>query len=167
MTRTEATRSNIPFELIHSDSCGPIARSIGGSAYYIVFIDDCTRHTEVYFLLTKSAEEVSSKFQLFKACITAQGYRIRRFRCDNGRGEYSNKTFQKILGDSGITFEPAPPYTQHKNGVSECLIQTLNTKARSMLLDAKLPKKFWAEAIATATYLHQRSPSNSLEGLTP
>ena len=36
-----------------------------------------------------------------------------------------------------------------------------------MLLDAGLPKKFWAEAISTATYLHQRSPSNSLEGLTP
>ena len=167
VTRTEATRAKIPFELIHSDSCGSIARSIGGSAYYIVFIDDCTRHTEVYFLLTKSAEEVSSKFQHFKAWVTAQGYRIRRFRCDNGRGEYSNKTFQKILGDSGITFEPAPPYTQHKNGVSERMIRTLNTKARSMLLDAKLPKKFWAEAIATAAYLHQRSPSNSLEGLTP
>ena len=38
LNRTEATRSKVPFELIHSDSCGPIARSFGGSAYYILFV---------------------------------------------------------------------------------------------------------------------------------
>ena len=167
LNRTVAIRSKIPFELIHLDSCGPITRSFGGSTHYILFNDDCIRHTEVCFLLIKSTEEVSSKFLHFKAWVTAQGYKIRRFRSDNGRGEYSNKTFQKILGDSGISFEPAPPYTQHKNGVSERMIRTLNTKARSMLLDAGLSKKFWAEAISTATYIHRRSPSNSLEGLTP
>ena len=118
-------------------------------------------------MLTKTAEEASSKFEHFKAWVTTQGYKIKRFRCDNGRGEYSNNTFQKLLGDSGISFEPSPPYTQHKNGVSERMIRTLNTKARSMLLDAALPKRFWAEAISTAVYLHRRSPSNSLEGSTP
>ena len=167
ITRTKAIRSKIPFELIHSDTCGPISPSTGRSSHYILFIDDCTRHTEVYFLFTKTAEEVSSKFEHFKAWVTTQGYKIKRFRCDNGRGEYSNNTFQKLLGDSGITFEPSPPYTQHKNGVSERMIRTLNTKARSMLLDAALPKRFWAEAISTAVYLHRRSPSNSLEGSTP
>ena len=47
------------------------------------------------------------------------------------------------------------------------MIRTLNTKARSMLLDANLPKRFWAEAISTALYLHRRSPSNSFEGFSP
>ena len=57
-----------------------------------------------------------------------------------------------------------PPYTQHKNGVSERMIRTLNTKARSMLLDAALPMGFWAEAIRTAAYLHRRTPTASLAG---
>ena len=38
--------------------------------------------------------------------------------------------------------------------------------ARSMLLNAKLPKKFWAEATSTAVYLKNRSPTKALK-LTP
>ena len=47
------------------------------------------------------------------------------------------------------------------------MIRTLNTKARSMLLDLALPSRFWAEAISTAAYVHRRSPSNSLDGKSP
>ena len=92
---------------------------------------------------------------------------IARFRCDNGRGEYDNRLFRGILRVSGISFEPAPPYTQHKNGRSERMIQTLVTKARSMLIDAKLPTAMWAEAISTPAYLHECSPSRPLLHKTP
>lgn len=36
-----------------------------------------------------------------------------------------------------------------------------------MLSDAKLPKSFWAEALSTACYLRNRSPTKALDGLTP
>ena len=36
-----------------------------------------------------------------------------------------------------------------------------------MLADAKLPKKFWAEALVTASYLRNRSPTKALAGKTP
>jgi hypothetical protein len=99
--------------------------------------------------------------------VEARGYQIKRFRCDNGTGEYNNAEFQKILTDSGIKYEPAPPYTQHKNGVAERMIRTLNTKARCMMLDARLPMRFWAEAIRTATYLHQRTPTAACARKSP
>ena len=92
---------------------------------------------------------------------------IARFCCDNGRGEYDNRLFRGILRVSGISFEPAPPYTQHKNGKSERIIQTLVTKAHTMLIDAKLPTAMWAEAISTAAYLHEHSPSRPLQHKTP
>ena len=98
-----------------------------------------------------------------KVWVTAQGYRIRQFRSGNGKGEYSNKTFRRSL----VIQKSPSNLHQHKSGVSERMIWILNTKARSMLLDAGLPEKFLADAIATAVYLHRRSPSNSLEGLTP
>jgi len=41
--------------------------SIGGVQFYIIYIDDCTRYTQVYFLITKLAEEISAKFQAFQA----------------------------------------------------------------------------------------------------
>ena len=90
-----------------------------------------------------------------------------RFRCDNARGEYDNSLMRGILRVSGISFEPSPPYSQHKNGVSECMIRTLTTKARSMLLDSQLELEFWAEAISTAAYLHAHSSSQTLKGISP
>lgn len=166
--RTRVPRSTRPFELVHSDLCGPLNHSTGGSTYYIVYVDDCTRYTEVYLLVTKASAEVISKFTHYKAWAESQGYRIKRFRCDNGRGEFNNADFLKILGDSGISYEPSPPYTQHKNGVSERMIQTLNMKARCLLLDANLPMRFWAEAIKTACYIHRRTPTSSLpDGKSP
>ena len=163
--RNSVPRSKKPFELIHSDLCGPFSTvSLGGASYYIVYIDDCTRWTEVFLLIGKGGNEIRSKFLHYKAWVENQGYKIKRFRCDNGRGEFNNAGFFEILSENGITYEPAPPYTQHKNGTSERMIRTINTKARSMLLDAKLPAKFWGEAIQTASYLHKRTPTATLPG---
>ena len=50
--------------MIHSDVCGPMfVSSLGGSRYYVTFINDYTRHTSVYFMKTK--EEVLEKFKAF------------------------------------------------------------------------------------------------------
>ena len=73
----------------------------------------------------------------------------------------------RILAESGISFEPSPPYTQHKNGVAERMIGTLTEKARAMMLDLQAPKQFWAEAIRTASYLHAQMPSCALDGKLP
>jgi len=93
--------------------------------------------------------------------------RISRFRCNNRKGEYDNEEFRSILKESGISFEPAPLYMQHKNGVAEHMIQTHNAKARAMMLDSQLPQSLWAEAINTANYLHARSPTSANKGVTP
>jgi hypothetical protein len=132
----------IPFELVHSDTCGPFTtKSHGGGLHFIVFIDDYTRHTTVHILLDKRAESCISAFQSFKARIESWGYTIKRFRCDNRRGEYDNTLFRRILAGS--------------------------EKARAMMLDSQAPKQFWAEAIRTASYLHTRTPSRALDGKSP
>ena len=163
-------RTTGPFELIHSDLAGPIATpSCSGARYFILYIDDHTRYTSVYFLRTKEAMEITGCFQEFITRIEKHfpQYPVTRFRCDNGRGEYSNKFFRGILRASGVLFEPAPPYTQHKNGLSERMIRTIATKGRSLLLDSKLDPELWAEAINTATYLHARSPSRVIGNKSP
>jgi hypothetical protein len=45
--------------------------------------------------------------------------------------------------------------------------RTLMEKARSMLSGAGLGKEFWAEAVSTACYLVNRSPSSALDDTTP
>jgi len=62
-----------------------------------------------------------------------------------------------------MTFEPSAPYTQNQNGVSERAMRTIVEKARSMLLDAKLSEGFWEEAVHTAVYLKNRSPTKAVD----
>ena len=54
-----------------------------------------------------------------------------------------------------------------QNGVSERMNRTLVETIWSMLVDSRLPHKFWAEALSMAAYLTNRSPTKSLDGMTP
>src|SRR5205085_7829046 len=54
-----------------------------------------------------------------------------------------------------------------QNGVSERKIRTVVERARTMLLEARLPERFWSEAIAAAVYILNRSPTKALTGKTP
>ena len=164
---TPATRMTKRLELVHSDTCGPFrVASKAGAKVFVLFIDDFSRMVWCSFL--KSKAETTEAFKEFKAITeNHSGSKIQRFRCDNGRAEYDNSVFKDILRQNGISYEPSAPYTQNQNGVSERMNRTILEKARSMLMEARLPESFWAEAVNTAVYLHNRSPTRSLEGKTP
>ena len=51
--------------------------------------------------------------------------------------------------------------------MSERINQSLVETFRSMLADSGLPHKFWAEAVSTAAYLINQSPTKSLSDETP
>ena len=87
--------------------------------------------------------------------------KVRTFRTDNG-GEYTSSQFENYLKAEGIRHELTVRKTPQQNSVTERLNQTLVEMARSMLLDSKLPKKFWGEAISTAVYLKIRTPVKAL-----
>jgi len=109
-----------PFELVHSDMCGPFSTpTLGDNRYYIPFIDNYMRYTSVWLLPNKKVETCTSAYQSFQARVDSMGYEIKRFWCDNGRGEYDNKTFRYVLAARSTTYEPRPPYAHHKNGVAE------------------------------------------------
>ena len=65
----------------------------------------------------------------------------------------------------GIVFEPAPAYTQHKNGISEQMIQKINTIVRAIMIDSRLPLPLWAEAVNTTICIHNRSPSKAITAI--
>jgi hypothetical protein len=55
-------RAWTPLEIVHRDLCGPMQTpSLGGSIYFLTFIDDYSRKTWVYFLKHKS--ETFDKFK--------------------------------------------------------------------------------------------------------
>lgn len=159
-------RSKRKLQLIHSDVCGPMqTESIGGAKYFVTFIDDYSRCCKVYFLKQKS--EVLSKFKEFEKTFSNEcGQKVTRLRTDNG-GEYTSSDFQEYLKAQGIHHEMTVPHTPQQNGVAERKNRTLIEAARSMLSHAKLPKMYWAEAVATAAYIQNRLPTSVLKKETP
>lgn len=130
------------------------------------FIDDKSRRIFVYFLKTKSGEEVLNCFKEFHAQAERQtGLKLKTLRTDNGK-EYMNSCFQEYLKRTGIKHQTTNDYTPEQNGLAERANRTIVERARCMLFEAKLSKSFWAEAVATAVYLINRSPTRGHD-LTP
>lgn len=155
------TRAEEVLELVHTDLCGPMeSNSIGGNKYFLTFIDDASRRTIVYFL--RSKKEVLEAFKDYKAQAENQtGRKIKRLRSDNGK-EYVGRDFEDFLRSSGIIHETTVPYNPEQNGLAERRNRTIVEKARALLFDAGLDKRFWAEAVGTAVYLMNRSPAKGL-----
>jgi len=70
--------------LMHTDVWGPApVKSLGGSQYYVTFIDDFTRKVWVYFLKNKS--DVFYVFKRWKQEVETQtGLKIKCLKSNNG-----------------------------------------------------------------------------------
>ncbi|KAJ0927704.1 putative RNA-directed DNA polymerase [Helianthus annuus] len=160
------TRVDLPFSLIHSDVWGP-AEVIGGQnfRFFVLFIDDCTRMTWIYFLKNKS--EVFDKFTMFYTMIQTQfKTNIQILRSDNG-GEFINDSMKRFCQTKGIIHQTSCPHTPEQNGVVERKNRILLEITRALLIESRVPKSFWPEALATATYLINRLPTKALDLKTP
>ena len=160
-------KSTEKLQLVHTDICGPMqTKSFGGSRYFITFTDDYSRCCKVYFMKEKS--EALNKFKEFKAAVEKEsGQSIKALRADRG-GEYLSEEFRFYLKKHGIRAEFTAAYSPQQNGVSERMNRTLVEAARSMMTHAGLSNAYWAEAVATATYLRNRMVTTALKsGETP
>ena len=161
----KARRAGRPFELVHTDICGPFPESIDGYKYFVTFTDDYTRYSCTFLLKKKS--DVLEAFKRYIRRMKRQfGWKLRRFRSDNG-GEYASDALDHVLAKEGIIWEPTIDYSPSENGVSERLNRTLCEKLRALLFESGLPLKLWSRLIETATYLKNRSPTKALGGKTP
>lgn len=161
-----ANRATSILELVHSDVCGPMpVSSWGGANYILTFTDDYSRKSFVYLMRNKS--EVCDHFINFKNFVEKQtGLSIKCLRTDNGT-EYVNRKLTGFLNKEGILHQLTVPYCPQQNAVSERLNRTLMDKVRCMLQHSRLDQRFWGEAVMTAVYLKNRSPTSALDGRIP
>ncbi|KAJ9553092.1 hypothetical protein OSB04_017137 [Centaurea solstitialis] len=164
--KSNNTKVDLPFSMIHSDVWGP-AKINGGQMfrYFLLFVDDCTRMTWTYFLTNKS--EVFDKFSMFYNMIKTQFKRdIQILRSDNG-GEFVNTSMKVFCQKRGIIHQTSCSHTPEQNGVAERKNRILLEITRALLIESKVPRSFWPEALATATYLINRLPTKALDLKTP
>jgi hypothetical protein len=136
--RVGKEKKNERLELVHTDVWGPAqVSSLGGSYYYVTFIDDATRKTWVYCIRQKS--DVFDTFKKWKALVENEtGKKLKCLRSNNG-GEYCSKEFDDYCSYHGIHREKKVPRTPQENGVSERMNRTIMERARSMRLHASFP----------------------------
>ncbi|KAK4395834.1 Retrovirus-related Pol polyprotein from transposon TNT 1-94 [Sesamum angolense] len=134
-------RAKAVLELIHTDVCGPMRTpSHEQNRYFILFIDDYSRMTWVYFMREKS--EVFKVFKKLKNLVGKQsGRSIKVLRSDRGK-EYNNSEFDKFCEEEGIEHQTTVSYNPQRNGVLERKNITVLEMARSMLQEKHLPKDF-------------------------
>ena len=144
-----------PLELLHIDLFGPMkTASINGKKYGLVIVDDYSRWTWVKFLRHK--DESHSVFASFCSQVqNEKSCKIVRVRSDHG-GEFENKDFEKLFDENGISHDFSCPRTPQQNGVVERKNRTLQEMAHTMIQETGMAKHFWAEAVNTACYVHNR-----------
>lgn len=159
------TRATQLLQLVHSDMCGPFSvRSLSGARFFITFVDDFSRKVFIYPLKTKG--QAFEKFVDFKKRVENELEKtIKTFRSDNGT-EYINNSFKQYIKKNGIQHQNSAPYSPQQNGVAERMNRTLIEKVRYMLLDAKMSKQFWAEAVQAAANITNALP-NATNGIAP
>lgn len=88
-------------ELVHTDVWGQTqVPSLGGSSYFVTFIDDATKKLWVYPMKHKS--DVFDVFKKWKALVENETYlKLKCLRSDNG-GEYYSKEFEEYCTKNGI-----------------------------------------------------------------
>lgn len=161
-----AWRASESLELLHADLCGPMQTvSLGGSRYFLLITDDYSRMSWVYFLKAKS--EAFENFKIFKAMVEKQsGLCVKALRTDRG-GEFLSNEFITFCEEHGIRRELTASYTPEQNGVAERKNRTVVEMARSMLKARGVPNNFWCEAVATAVYILNVSPTKAVMNMTP
>lgn len=135
--------------MISSDVCGPISPcTFDGKKYFVSFIDHYSHFAVCYLITNKN--EVFDKFKMYVATVeTKFGNKIEKFRCDSG-GQYCLNDFQNFANEKGINFQYTVPYKPQQNGIAERYNRTVMEKARCLIFDSQLEKKFWGEAVKTA-----------------
>ncbi|XP_020090489.1 uncharacterized protein LOC109711719 isoform X2 [Ananas comosus] len=160
------SQSAFPFHIVHSDVWQSPVPSVSGYKYYVIFIDDYSRFSWLYLL--KFKHEVFDKFFEFKKMVENIFHSsIKIFQSDNGT-EFVNDKFSSFCSQNGIIHRFSCPYTPQQNGLAERKHRHLSNIVRSLLFQAGLPPRFWAEAIQTAVFLVNRLPSLTvLNGRSP
>ena len=137
--KMKSWRADVPLQLVYSDICGPMSvPSLNKNLYFLLFVDDATQMSWVFFLREKS--EAFKNFVKFKALAKNQSRcTLKILRTDRG-GEFTSRQFDSFCNTHGIQHKLTVPYTLQQNGVSKRKNRAIIKKATCLLNGRGLPK---------------------------
>jgi hypothetical protein len=127
----------------------------------LVILDDCTHYLWTFPLKLKS-DTFTTLSNFFAYVSTQFGCTVKAIQCDNGR-EFDNSSTRTFLLTKDALLRMSCPYTSPQNGKDERIIRSINNVIRTLLFQANLPRRYWAEGLHTATYLLNRLPTKTIQ----
>ena len=155
-----------PFQVVSTDIKGPLIESTGGKKYVIVFIDQFTRYSKLYYMQQKS--EAAQKLKEYLLWVRSRGFVVGTIRTDRG-SEYFGydstylendkpKTlveFERVAREFDVEKVEASPRDGNKgNGICERHHRTIFEIASGFLRQSHISPLFWVEAYRYATLIY-------------
>jgi hypothetical protein len=131
----------------------------------LVILDDCTQYLWTFPLKLKS-DTFTTLSNFFAYVSTQFGCTAKAIQCDNGR-EFDNSSTRTFLLMKGALLRMSCPYTSPQNSKAERIIRSINNVICTLLFQANLPGRYWAEGLHTATYLLNCLPTKTIQAACP
>lgn len=152
VSRESRLTPNEPLDEIFIDTVGKIVAAINGEQYAAIITDAKTRMRWV--IMTSTKDQIAPLLiQWIETQHHQYGKRVRAIFRDGGSEFFRIKDYCDRLG---IRTEVSAPYTPEQNEISESSNKIILIIARSMLIDAGRPSKFWPWAVQHACFITNR-----------
>jgi hypothetical protein len=119
-----------------------------------------------FFPLKLKSDTFTTLSNFFAYVSTQFGRTVKAIQCDN-RHEFDNSSTRIFLLSNGTQLRMSCPYTSPQNGKAERIIRLVNNVICTLLIQASLPRRYWAEGIHTATYLLNHLPTTMIQAACP
>jgi hypothetical protein len=121
----------------------------------------------MWVVVLSSKGEAVGAIKCAQAAAEAECGRKLHVLCTDTGGEFTAAEFASYYADEGVQRHYSTSYNPQQNGVTEWRNQTVVGMARALLKQMEIPAIFWGEAVVTAVYILNRSPTKAFNDRTP
>jgi hypothetical protein len=137
-------------------------KDIGGNKWFLGGV--CFKTSAVIGNVMKYKSDAPYTWKIMIASVKSLGYSINRVRIDNDT-VFLSKDFTTVCVEACITVERTMPYAHWQLGRIERQWQTQADGAKTLLLMADLPNRFWGHAFLAMVYIRNRCWSSGSDGI--
>ncbi len=142
-------------------------RGLNGEVGAYIYSSRYSKVVKSYPVKSASAKEAAQALEKYCTCVLPfLGENIDCFQTDAGT-QFMSKEWAEMCRKKNVMHRTCPIDHQEMNGQVEKAQGVLAAKTRALLMDGGMEGSFWPLAMETATYVINRTPHESLGGLSP
>lgn len=149
--RLPTTRPTQVYTMVHVDVVTVREAAYNKCKYYTLFTEARALYRHEYPSQFKGQAAIHMRDHR-RLIQTQTGLEIPVYVIDGGK-EYGGNKLTEFANDSGVQLRITAPYSSTQNGRGEVSNHIVNTLTRKLMIQARLPTKYWPYALRTATML--------------